>query len=256
MRPAIVLAALALALAPATAAAQIVNVQSILSRDAPAGFSGSIDASVDWRTGNTELLVLSAAPVVRFRDGDHLIIAIVRGELGIAAGDRIVAKTFEHLRYRRRFSPWLTAEAFVQHEYDEFRRLELRAVAGAGPKLELWQTPAFELSWGVAYMLEHEVLDDRQPIDAGLAVTRHRASTYLMARGAIADRLDASQTVYAQPRLDRPADTRVLAETLLTVHATVRVAIKISFTLAYDSEPPASIEALDTTLKSSVSVSF
>jgi hypothetical protein len=253
------LAVVALALAALTATparAQIVNVQSALSHEAPEGLSGSVDAAVDWRTGNTRLLVLSAAPVARLRFGQNLFDLLLRGELGVASGDRIIAKTFEHLRFRRAFTERITGEVVVQHEYDEFRRLQLRALAGAGPKILLILTTGFDLSWGIAYMLEHERLKDDGQIDAGQETTVHRISTYFRAHGAIADRLDLSQTLYAQPRIDEPGDLRILSETQLTVKATEKVAFKTAFSLAYDSEPPATIAGLDTVLRSSISIAF
>jgi putative salt-induced outer membrane protein YdiY len=245
-----------LMLTASTAHAQIVNVQSILATEASEGLSGSISGSADWRTGNTELLVLSASPVARFRHGDHLIIAIAKGELGRSKGQRIIAKTFEHLRYRYQIVPELLVEVFGQHVYDEFRRLELRTVAGIGPNVALLARDSVRIAFGAAYMFEIERLRTDDSPDAGEESIAHRASTYLMGSYQLDKRLQLIETVYAQPRFGDLADIRLLNESQLVVQLTSKLAVKVSFVLAYDSEPPTEIESLDAATKTTLTLSF
>jgi hypothetical protein len=240
----------------APAHAGIVNVQSVLATEAEEGLSGSITAGVDWRTGTIRLLGLSAAPVARYRAGDHLLIGIVRGEYRTFGDSKVVARTFEHLRYRYRLVPRVTAEVFAQHEYDEFRRIELRALAGAGPKFDLVHRPRTNLAWGLAYMLEHRRLrDDDQP-DAGARRTQHRASSYLTGSYQVKDDLQLVETFYAQPVLTDPGDIRLLSESQLVVKLTDQLALTTSFVLAYDRRPPAGVKRLDTALTHTVGYSF
>ena len=90
-----------------------------------------------------------------------LVLALARGEYSEGRGVKLAEKTFEHLRVL-----W---EAFVQHEYDAFRRLSLRAVAGTGPALRLVERTRGSLTAGVAYLVEHCGLDPRSG-----RVLRHR----------------------------------------------------------------------------------
>jgi len=259
MRPRIVIAGLAAAALLASAgpaAAGIVNVQSVLATEAEEGLSGSVSGTADWRTGNTELLVLGAAAVARQRRGRHLVVAIVRGDLGTAAGVRIAAKTFEHLRYRLELGHRITAEAFAQHDYDQFRRLSVRALGGVGPKIDLLTTRRARLAAGVAYMLEWERLRNDGAVDAGEATLAHRMSSYLTGAFDLGERLQAVETVYAQPRIDDPGDIRLLEELSFSVKASERIALTTAFSLAWDSRPPATIKGLDTALKSSLTVAF
>jgi putative salt-induced outer membrane protein YdiY len=252
--PAVVaLAAIGLA---SPARAGIVNVQSILATEADEGLSGAIAGSADWRTGNTELLVLSASPVARYRRGNHLFIGIVRGELGRSKGQRIISKTFEHLRYRHRLSPRLTAEVFTQHEYDRFRRLELRALVGAGPVLHLLRGEEYRLSWGVAYMIEYEELRGDELPDAGEDDLAHRASTYLTGTYELDERVQFIETIYVQPRLTDASDIRLLNDSQIVFKITEDIALTTAFSLAWDNAPPQGIEQLDTSLKSSITYTF
>ena len=236
--------------------AGIVNVQSILATEAGDGLSGSFTGSMDWRTGNTELLLLSAAPVARFRAGDHLLVGVVRGEFGTSGDNRIIATTFEHLRYRYTISERLLGEVFAQHTYDQFKRLRLRALVGAGPKVDLVSRDDLRLSLGVAYMFEYQELRDDGAVDAGDTEVAHRASSYLTGSYELDDRVQLVATVYAQPRLTDPGDVRFLQESQVVVQLTTTLSLKTSFIMAYDSTPPAEIKQLDTALKTAISYEF
>jgi putative salt-induced outer membrane protein YdiY len=250
-----------LTVAAPDAAAGIVNVQSILAAEAPEGWSGSISGSADVRRGNIDLLLLGATPLVRYRTGDHLMIGTGRAELGrTGAGDAeatFIKKTFAHLRYRYTIEQWLLGEVFAQHEYDEFRRIELRALVGAGPKLGLVSTDSLRVGLGVAYMLEYERLDEQAGLgDSGADDVQHRASSYLTANYKLDDRVDLVNTFYAQPRLDAASDTRLLDDAAIIVKLTDKVAMTTSFTVSWDNRPPETVEKTDTTLKSTVTWTF
>jgi putative salt-induced outer membrane protein YdiY len=255
------LLAVALLAWPRAAHAQIVNVQSLLGQDVAEGFSGNLDAGADWRTGNTELLLVQGAATLRYKHEDHLVFAIVRGaysRVGTGADEeQIIGNTFEHLRYRWKLTPRLTAEAFGQHEYDEFRRLQLRALVGVGPRVTLSEQKSAGLVVGVAYMFEYQELDRKvDAIDAGRTESTSRLSSYLMFTSALNEVVTFVDTVYYQPSLERAGDFRVLDETQLQVKLTEHFTFKTAFVLAHDSAPPLTVESTDTALQTGVSFKF
>ena len=112
------------------------------------------------------------------------------------------------------------------------------------------------LALGLALMGEHEALRSDGLPDAGKVTTDLRVSTYLALRVAVMKHLDATETLYVQPRLDDPADLRALSETSLTAKANATVSLGLAFSVAYDSRPPVSVRPLDTTLKTTLQVAF
>lgn len=238
--------------------AGIVNVQSSLATEADEGLSGSINGSVDWRTGNIQRLWLTLTPVARYRRGDDLIIGLASAEFFQTEGIDFDQRTFEHVRYRRTLSDWLLGEVFAQHEFNEKRRLLLRMLAGAGPKFALMETERGRLGLGVAYMFEYERLDEDDPalIDAGDSDVNHRLSSYLTGSYEVDDRLLLVGTLYGQPKLNNLSDIKVLVENQIVVKVSTRFSFKTSFSLSYDSEPPETVEALDTRLQSGISYDF
>ncbi|HVV88497.1 MAG TPA: DUF481 domain-containing protein [Kofleriaceae bacterium] len=248
---------LALAAGVAPAAAQIVNVQGSLAAEPPAGWSGQLQAGVDWQTGNTSVVRLSGAGNLLYRRGPWLGLVLARGEYSEGQGVKLAEKSFEHLRGRRALGRRLLWEAYVQHEYDAFRRLSVRAVAGTGPALRVVDGARASVTVGVSYMLEYERLSTLEgAADSGARAFHHRASTYVTGSVHFGDGLVGTQTVYAQPRLADPADLLLLSETSLTSQLTKRLALTNAFVLSYDSTPPVSIHRLSTALRLSLALTF
>ena len=258
----IVLAAVwlvALAGAARPAAAQIVNVQGQLAKPpAQDGVTGQLELKLDWREGNSPFFDIGGAGSLLLRRGRLLGLALVRGEYGNARdGIAIARKTFEHVRSRVTIDCRWRWEAFVQHEYDAFRRLSVRALAGTGPALQLVNEARVGLIAGAAYMLEYERLDTRAgTIDAGARSLASRASVYVTGTETLGAGVSIAQTVYVQPRLDDPGDVRVLGELSLTTKLSKRFALTDGFTVAYDRTPPDGIRRYDTQLKVGLLVTF
>ncbi|RYZ43244.1 MAG: DUF481 domain-containing protein [Myxococcaceae bacterium] len=247
----VVLAGLLLA---GSASAQIVNVQALFDEKAELGPAASIEVGGDWRTGSTQLFSVRGSLVGQLRTERDVWLAVIRGEYSFASGERIVSQVLEHVRYRRRFTDRVSGEAFVQHEYNEFRRLQLRALLGAGPRFVLFNEEATGLTFGIALMVEHERLRKDGEADAGDRYTDPRMSSYLLGRVKLMENIQLVETVYFQPRVTRPSDLRVLNETLFAVTPNPRVTVGIGFNLTYDSAPPATVPAMDTQLRTTVGV--
>jgi hypothetical protein len=250
--------ALALVLAPAPVAAQIVNIQPLISAETEKkqGPSLVIEGAADVRRGNTSLLSVSGSAIGQYRSGRHLVFLLARGDFAESQDESIVNKDLEHLRYRLGLVGPLLGEAFVQHDRDEFRRLSLRAIAGIGPRVRIAWFTNFESAVGVAYMFEHERLAEGDYRDSGASMVNHRLSSYFVLSTRVPPSLEIGLTAYLQPRLDAWRDVRVLSETSVLAHATKHLSLKLTLTSAFDSLPPASVAPLDTTMKGSIQANF
>ncbi len=238
--------------------AQIVNVQSLIGDEPEEGLSGAVEAGADYRRGNVDLVLARAAATARFRRGDDIVFAIVKGEYGRTGepSATFVAKVFEHARYRRVLTSIVTAEAFAQHEGDRFRRLRVRALVGAGPRVRIARGESWSLHGGAAYMFEHEQLSDDALAGAGERQNAHRVSTYLVGQVEANEHVTASATCYVQPRLDRPRDLRVLGEAALATALSSHVTFKTALVVAHDAEPPPEIEQTDVSVLSAFAAKF
>ena len=248
----------AICLVTATARAQIVNVQGALAKPpAQDGVTGQVELKLNWREGNNPLFDIGGAGSIVVRRGRLLGLALARGEYGTSRGLTLTRKSFEHVRLRAELDCRWRWEAFAQHEYDQFRRLGLRAVVGTGPALQLLDDPTVALLAGAAYLYEYEQLDTRRgTLDAGLRRNAHRASLYLTGHEDVGAGVAIVETIYAQPRLDQPGDFRLLGELAAQSKLSARLALKNSFLVAYNRTPPDGVKRHDTALEISLLATF
>jgi hypothetical protein len=239
--------ALAFLLLSSTAFAQIVNVQPLVAKhEMRPGFGIALEGAVDWRTGNVDLLLASGNLIARYRRGRHHLFLLGHAELGVKSGTRFLSKDLEHLRYRIAVVGPLDLETFVQHDRDEFRRVNLRVVWGGGPRLRIIMTRRIECAIAAAYLGEYEeIRQDMQP-DAGSTRLMHRISTYGTVVVRLGTRFALSETVYAQPRIGLPQDLRLLEDVELLSSVTDHFSLKVGWSLAYDNVPPIGVVPLDT----------
>lgn len=238
----------------ASASAQIVNVQALFDENRGPGRSAAVDLGADWRTGSINLFSLRGALLGQWRTDNHTWMGVIRGEYAFAAEEVIVSKVMEHVRYRYRFTERLSGETFLQHEFDEFRRIQFRALLGVGPRLKVLTDKKATLVVGIAMMLEHErIRRDAEP-DAGDFRTDPRLSSYILGRLEFMENVALVQTLYAQPRVTNFADIRLLNDTIFEVKPNERLTVGIGFNLTFDNSPPMAVPKLDTQLRTSVGI--
>jgi hypothetical protein len=244
------------------AAADIVNVISVISIAPEEGLTGSLTGAIDARRGRASRLVLSAAPVLRYRHGDHLFITYGSGEYD--EDNDAVNRLFGHARYRYRVMPRLVGEVFTQHETNPGVEQEYRGLAGAGSLFELIERKHARVAWGLAYMLEYERVEDDvvcppdQPGCAADPGLQHRISSYLTANYQLDTNLQLVETLYVQPRVTDPvSDFRLLNDIQIAVLVTKLLSFNTTLSWIYDRAPnPTIYERYDIVLKSALTLQF
>jgi hypothetical protein len=241
-----------------SARAQIVNVQGSLAKPPDHdAVTAQLELKGSWREGNNPIFDAGGGGNLVVRRDRVVGLVLARGAYGTSRGVVLSKKTFEHVRLRATLDERWRWEVFAQHEYDQFRRLSLRAVTGSGPAFQIVDTKPVGVLAGAAYLYEYEQLDTRPgTIDAGERTTAHRASAYLTGHQSVGDGVTIVETVYAQPRLAHPGDVRVFGELSLQSKLSARVALKNSFTIAYNRTPPDRIQRTDSQLEVAVQLAF
>lgn len=240
------------------ARAQIVNVQGAIAKPPDKNeVDGQLEGKLSWQEGNAPAFDAAGAGAIVWKHDRFLSLAVARGEYGTALHVTNTKKTFEHLRERVTLSCVWRWEAFAQHEFDQFRRLSLRTLVGTGPALQIFNEKEYALLAGASYMFEVEELDTRAGVtDSGISYTEHRANVYLTGRETLVENVAFVHTLYIQPRLDAPANYRLLGDAALEVKLSKRFAITDGFIVDYDTRPPQQVRSWDTTLKIGVVITL
>lgn len=249
MKNAVLLAfVLPILLGVGTASAQV-NTEKLRTGAPTPGFHGSVDGSVLLKRGNVRLLSVSTAARIEYNVGIHtpyLIGSFSFGQKG-DDDDVYINNGFGHLRWTAMWHPYVGTELFSQVQFNEFLRLKLRVLGGAGVRVAAVTLDTFELSVGTGYMVEFEDLS----IDASNAHPQeslnHRWTSYVTFKVHIQDYMRLVSITYVQPRFDELSDMRVLQDADLEVDVFKYLSLILGVSVAYDSDPPDGVETTDIT---------
>lgn len=255
---------------PSSSAAQLNAEKLRRDRELTAGFSGAVDGNFALRAGNVEFLELGGSFRLEhntFRPETSTTTppalhdtAFIVGALRFKdfAGTPIINNGFLHLRWTRLWLDRLGSELFTQFQFDEFLRIQKRALIGAGLRFVPFDSELFSFALGSGYMFEFEGLDLPDAATGDDQTFLHRWTSYASLRFRFAGGLlSLSNTVYAQPALSDFGDFRILDEGDLMFEVTERFALGWSWYLRFDSEPPAAdVVRLDVVLQSTVRFRF
>lgn len=263
-------------LALSSTATAAINVEEIRLSPDEEGLNGEAELGGSLKTGNLEFASLTTGAGVGYRAGDHM--AFLIGSYTYAAkrsgGDldaegsllseefRYSNKGSAHLRYNYNLSDSLALELFSQVEFNEFLRLDLRTLGGTGVRTRLVDNDMLTAYAGVGYMLERESYSESVVVEEDLIATSHRLNTYLSLSADPAESTSTTLTAYFQENIAKLCDYRVMIDAELEHRLTQRIALNLSFSARFDSEPPNVIEGateirpLDTVTATSFSYEF
>lgn len=232
-----------------------VNVEVLRNELKKSGFGAKLDTSLDTYLGNTEGSSAGLSALVGVASEPHMAYLNASGNYSHLGGDTQVANAFVHARYNLHLAEFLWGELFGQLESDRFRRIELRELAGIGPRFALLDTERVGVYYGAAYMLEHTQLHpDTVPIRPA---TVHRFSNYAsIGISSDDERIEFSQTLYYQPRFDAFGDYRLLSISGLDIKITDLVTTGILATFRFEDPTPAGVKRSDFSLHNTLGLEF
>lgn len=252
---ALALAAFAATLLGAASARAQVNAEALRSALRAHPTFLSVDASLVGRAGNTRNTAFSGSVFAGVTSEPHVAFAKASADYGQAAGKTTVARWVVHARYNYWITPRVAMEVLGQAQHDRFRRLLVRDLYGSGLRWAVVEEDDVELIAGTTYIVEHEALNAIETSPGSSSVV-HRSSSYFAINAHLNPLVDASTVTYMQPRFDHPSDYHVLHESYLTVAVTKLLAVKMSATFWYDSDPPLSVGPFDLEVKNSLQLRF
>lgn len=231
---------LPLALATTSRAQLIFDATHFVDRvTAPAtivelGLGGSFE------TGDVERADGRATAALAMRRGPWLPAVVASGSLRRVDGRWIDRQHLEHVRLRRDWGEAWSTELFVQHAFSEPARVGARWLAGAGPRWAgQWRDGQGLLAVAALPMFEHFRILDDAVADAGEVAREWRVSAYLKGAWQPAGRdWELEGITYVQPRVDDPADLRVVGSVSLQMALFEPLALRLGGSLRYDASPP------------------
>ena len=209
--------------------AQIVNIEDQRRGFDTIGWFGRIDLGGNY-TRNTNT-VLSLNGTVRVdRKGEHVaLLGLADYKLVRISSENALNAGFGHLRHAIYLGDKWRWETFGQLQYNEQIRLQLRALAGTGPRLKLFSFDRNRVYVGALYMYEYD------EVASGEIIYRdHRLSSYLSFNLYPWEPLSISNTTYYQPVLFNFRLPRISTITTVALQLTTRLSVTSKFSLTHD----------------------
>ncbi|MBL8720957.1 MAG: DUF481 domain-containing protein [Myxococcales bacterium] len=251
-----------------TSARAQVNAEILRPNPLRPGVSATLDASLAAVRGNVELHDVGGALRLQHQTlhpAEKGAVPFVfqraflsaSGRYADRAGTAFVSQSFLHARWTAMWHPRVGSDVFVQHQTNQFLRLQARLVGGGGVRLELVHGPAVMAWAGSGLMLEYDRIVVAPLASDAPARWEVRSTSYFTVRVSTLDgRLLLQNTVYAQPRVGRARDVRLLEELEVLARVTDVFALGTTLGWVHDTAPPTGVKPTDGRVLSMVRLSF
>lgn len=242
--------------------------------DVEEGWGGHFDAKLSFLTGNADLQQLGGSTRVQYQrfhtDSEfkklstqigrpvsrHLVFLVSSIDVGRRKKNYFINRGFSHLRWVRRWIPLLSSEVFIQHQFDDFKRLQNRVLIGSGARVPLLEEKNLSLNLGSGVMLELERLSINGAISDPL--TRYiRLTEYLaFSWNSLDKKMSIVNTLYYQPRVSGWSDYRILNELDIDFSFNQTLSFVFQIRGSYDHEPPQDVKPFDLGVTQALRVRF
>jgi len=234
-----------------SASAQVVNVESKRFLNDTNGFVGKIDFNFQI-TQNTQQIINFGNNVHLQYQKDRSRFLLLNDINFVKAGPtNFVNAGFQHFRYNYKVKNRLTWEAFVQSQYNPILRLDLRLLAGTGPRLKIVKNKTIRLYFATLYMYEHEKITGET-----VQYDTHRLSSYVTFSLSIGENADFTSTTFYQPNVQNFNDYRIANDSSFELVISKKLNFRTGFNLLYDTRQPIGIPNLVYSLRNGLSFKF
>lgn len=220
---------------------QIVNIETKRVHSDTTGWFGKIKTGFVLQQNANRVLNINGAANVEYKSAKDLYIILLNYNLLRANGKSFNNNVFSHLRYRHDINSKLSWEAFTQLQNNNVSGIDLRMLAGTGPRLKLISSPKINFYAATAAMYEYE----RELTNPPVLHHDARNSTYLSLSWNLTNDAALTGTLFYQPLFRDFTDYRVLNELNISYKLFRHFAITVGWYYLYDSAPAAGTPKLN-----------
>lgn len=216
---------------------QVINTEGKRIKQDGDGWAGTVNLGFSIIKNTREIIQLTNNTQVQYNRGKSTLLLLNELVLMRVNQDQLLNRGFQHVRYNYETRPYLIPEAFVQAQYNQLWNIDVRLLAGAGPRFKLYRTDTSRIYIGTLVMYEYE------EVDKGAQYNRDfRLSCYLSGGYSLKKYIDFNTITYFQPRLDQWDDFRITTENSIRFGITTKLGFRTTFQLSYDTRPPDNLQ--------------
>ena len=212
---------------------QVINAEQKRAFQKQDGWVGNADLSFGLTKNTRLILQVGSRITAQYHKKKHTLLLLNDLNLLKVDSNSIQNSGFQHVRYNYQVKKYLIPEAFVQAQYNQVWKLDLRLLVGAGPRFQIIGNDSNRVFIGSLAMFEYE------KVDGGATYNRAiRSSSYLSIGLGLNKKVTFESITYFQPLIKRTRDFRLSSESSIRAAITKHMAFKTSFMLNFDSRPP------------------
>lgn len=216
-----------------------INIESV--RQIPGeGFAGSSGFQFNGQDGNTQKFSSRASTLGVYRLPEDELLFLGEYRYGTSDNEIDTNRGQAHLRSTFQYHKSTAYEVFIQSEFDEFKDLNARHLAGANVRFRLLNDDRhiFYLGTGAFYEIEDfSLVEDQEGF---------RGNIYVSYSYKITELVSAAATTYYQPKLEDLEEYRVRFQSGLDIFVSKTLVFDVDFNLVHDTDLPEDVKPTDT----------
>ena len=224
---------LLIGLFPALLNAQIVNIESQRMQSDTIGWLGNFGTNFLFQKNAVEVLGVDVNAHIQYKTQKSLYLFLGDFNFLKGSGQTLSDNIFYHFRYNYKINKWLRWEAFTQLQNNNVTGIDLRFLAGTGPRFKIEGTKTLLLYTGTAAMYEYEK-EATEPITY---LHNIRSSNYFSCTYKPVANAEFIGTIFYQPLYNNFNDYRILNEISINLSIVKHLSFVTSWTYLYDSKP-------------------
>ncbi len=229
---------------------QVINIEGKRFLKDTNGFVGRGDFVFNLTQNTQQILTFGINFHSQYRYNRHKILAISDLAVIKTPNQDYVNSGYQHLRYGYKLFPRLSAEAFLQAQYNRVLLLDYRYLAGIGPRVRIIKKDRHKLYVGCMYMFEQQ----SQAFET-IKQQNHRMSSYVTFNIGLS-KFDFSSTTFYQPVLNDFENYRIASDNNIDVGINNHFNLKIGVNLLFDTRQPPGVPELVYVIRNGISFRF
>ncbi len=229
---------------------QVLNVEEMRTFQDSLPWEGSL--GLKGEMSKSDELFLNTTVTSHVQHLRHKMQFLYLGEFNLnRTGDSTFSENgYLHLRYVSHVKKPLAFECFTQIQYNKALQIKQRFLLGGGLRWHMVKGKKVKMWLGVAAMADDEIYQET-PREQYI-----RNSDYLSLVVSLGKKLIFTSITYYQPVLKDMADYRLLTSNALQYRAGKHFSLGITYSLTFDSKPPAGVESTVYSLKPELLFTF
>ena len=231
---------------------QIVNIETQRLHSDTTGWFGKIQTGFALQQNVTRVLNITAGANVEYKSLKDLYIILANYNLLRANGQSFNNNVFTHLRYRHNFTEKFSWEVFTQVQNNNVTGIDLRFLAGTGPRFKVINSPKITFYAASAVMYEYEKELTKPPV----VHNDLRNSTYLSLSWKSSDDAELSGTLFYQPLFKNFSNYRLLNEINISYKIFRQLSLTAGWHYLFDTRPAAGTPKLNYSISNGFEFEF